>query len=82
MHSTDQARTVAFGHVGLHVSDIERSIRFYRDVLGFEEQIVVPNADDETVIEHSQLHWPEGGVVQAHTANREGRHLPHRRNYS
>ena len=29
---------VDIGHVHLKVADIERSLRFYRDVLGFEEQ--------------------------------------------
>src|SRR5688500_20279177 len=29
---------VDIGHVHLKVSDIERSLAFYRDVLGFEEQ--------------------------------------------
>ena len=24
------------GHVGIHVSNVERSIRFYRDVLGLK----------------------------------------------
>jgi uncharacterized glyoxalase superfamily protein PhnB len=52
--------------------DAPAGIRFLTEVLGFEEQIVVPNEDDPTVIEHSQLRWPEGGVLQAHTANREG----------
>jgi catechol 2,3-dioxygenase-like lactoylglutathione lyase family enzyme len=37
MNSSDHARPVGFGHVGLHVSDIERSIRYYRDVIGLEE---------------------------------------------
>src|SRR3712207_8886886 len=26
------------GHVHLHVGDVERAVRFYRDVLGFEVQ--------------------------------------------
>jgi PhnB protein len=36
------------------------------DVFGFEEQIVVVD-DDGTTVHHSQLRWPEGGVVQAGT---------------
>jgi catechol 2,3-dioxygenase-like lactoylglutathione lyase family enzyme len=28
--------TVAFSHIGICVSDLERSVRFYRDALGFE----------------------------------------------
>jgi catechol 2,3-dioxygenase-like lactoylglutathione lyase family enzyme len=37
MNSSQRARPVAFGHIGLHVSEMERSIRFYRDVVGLEE---------------------------------------------
>ena len=37
MNASDRARPVAFGHVGLHVSDIERSIRYNRDVIGLDE---------------------------------------------
>ena len=37
MNSNHRARPVDFGHIGLHVSDIERSIRFYCDVIGLEE---------------------------------------------
>lgn len=32
--SEDRGRTVAFGHVGLQVSDLDRSIAYYRDVIG------------------------------------------------
>lgn len=37
MQTSDRGRPLAFGHIGLHVSDIERSIRFYRDVIGLDE---------------------------------------------
>jgi PhnB protein len=53
-------------------ADAPAGIRFLTEVLGFEEQIVVPNPDDPSVIEHSQLRWPEGGILQAATANRPG----------
>lgn len=53
-------------------ADAPAGIRFLTDVLGFEPQVVVANPDDESVIEHSQLRWPEGGIVQAYTANRPG----------
>ena len=53
-------------------ADAPAGIRFLTEVLGFEEQLVVPNPDDPSVIEHSQLRWPEGGILQAATANRPG----------
>jgi PhnB protein len=52
--------------------DAPAGIRFLTEVLGFEARIVVPNDSDPSVIEHSQLMWPEGGVLQAATANRAG----------
>jgi len=45
---------------------------FMCDVFGFERQIVVSSADDPAVIEHSQLRWPEGGIVQVSTVGRPG----------
>lgn len=54
----------------LNYADAEAGIAFCCDVLGFERQIVVPG-DEPGVVVHSQLVWPEGGIVQAGTANRE-----------
>jgi PhnB protein len=47
-------------------SDALAGIRQLVEVFGFEEQIVVVG-DDGTTVVHSQLRWPEGGVVQAGT---------------
>lgn len=55
----------------LNFADAPAGIRFMIDVLGFEEDLVVPG-EEAGVVEHSQLRWPEGGVVQAATANRPG----------
>ncbi|HEY4996761.1 MAG TPA: VOC family protein, partial [Solirubrobacteraceae bacterium] len=38
------ARGTAIGHVHMKVSDVARAERFYRDVLGFEEQAQIPSA--------------------------------------
>jgi len=35
---------LAVGHVHLHVGDLDRGRAFYRDVLGFEEMVIVPGA--------------------------------------
>lgn len=56
----------------LNYADAPAGIRFLTDVLGFETQLVVPSHTDPAVIEHSQLRWPEGGIVQAGSANRAG----------
>jgi PhnB protein len=46
--------------------DAVAGIRQLVEVFGFEEQIVVVGPDGTTV-HHSELRWPEGGVVQAAT---------------
>jgi len=55
----------------LNYADAEAGIAFLIDVLGFTSQIVVPGEAPGEVV-HSQLVWPEGGIVQAATANRDG----------
>jgi PhnB protein len=55
---------------GAFYEDALAGIRFLVDVLGFEEQLVVTGPDQRTVV-HSQLRWPEGGVVQAGTYDAE-----------
>lgn len=47
--------------------DAPAGIQFMTEVLGFEEQLVVTHPDDETNVVHSQIRWPEGGIVQAGT---------------
>lgn len=51
--------------------DAPAAIRFLVDVFGFEAVLVVPGEDD-SVVEHAQLRWPEGGGVMLGTANRPG----------
>lgn len=51
---------------GVFYEDALAGIRFLVDTFGFEEQIVVTDTDGTTVV-HSQLRWPEGGIVQAGT---------------
>jgi uncharacterized glyoxalase superfamily protein PhnB len=46
--------------------DALEGIRFLVDVFGFAERLVVRGADDQTVV-HSELRWPEGGIVQVGT---------------
>jgi PhnB protein len=56
----------------LHYRDAPGAIRFAIDVLGFQELIVVRDEADPAVVHHSELRWPEGGIVQIATADREG----------
>lgn len=49
----------------LFYRDAMAGIRFLVDQLGFEEQLVVPGPGN--TVEHSQIRWPEGGVVQVGT---------------
>lgn len=50
--------------------DAPAMIRLAVDVLGFTEQVVV-RGEGPGEISHSQLAWPEGGVVQIATADRQ-----------
>ena len=56
----------------MNYADARAGIAFLTDVLGFTAQLVVPDDADPSVIEHSQLVWPEGGTLQAGSANRPG----------
>ena len=51
---------------GVFYEDALAAIHFLVGVFGFEEQLVVTGPDERTVV-HSQLRWPEGGIVQAGT---------------
>ncbi len=55
-------------HIGICVSDLERSVRFYRDTLGFEElsRLDVRGEDSERLLDI------EGGELQAVYLQRDG----------
>lgn len=55
----------------LNFADAPAGIAFMTDVLGFVADLVVPDEHDPEVIVHSQMRWPEGGVVQVGSANRD-----------
>lgn len=71
---TGSAATAATGAIwaALNYADARAGIAFLTDVLGFVPELVVPDERDPSVIVHSQLRWPEGGVVQAGSAGRPG----------
>lgn len=50
----------------VYYEDALAGIRQLVEVFGFEEQLVVVD-DDGTTVHHSQLRWPEGGIVQVGT---------------
>jgi len=52
--------------------DAPAAIEFLTTGFGFTASIVVPNEADPSVIEHCQLHWPEGGGIMLGSANRPG----------
>jgi PhnB protein len=52
---------------GVSYRDAPAGIRFLVEVLGFEEQLVVTDPDDPANVVHSEMRWPEGGVLQAGT---------------
>jgi PhnB protein len=57
----------------VNYEDALAAIRFAVDVLGFREHLVVQDNEDPTIVHHSELHWPEGGVLQISTLHRPGR---------
>lgn len=40
-----QLKVTGINHVVLHVADVERAVRFYKDVLGFEDREISPRLD-------------------------------------
>jgi PhnB protein len=70
--ATAEAATTQGGiWAALNFADAPAGIRFMIDVLGFTDDLIV-SGTDAGIVEHSQLRWPEGGIVQAATANRPG----------
>ena len=55
----------------INSTDAMAMIRFLVDVVGFDEELVVSDAEPGVIV-HSQLRWPEGGVVHVATSNRPG----------
>lgn len=54
----------------LNYADARAAIAFLTTAFGFEEVLVVPNPEDDDVIEHCQMSWPEGGGVMLASAGR------------
>ena len=54
----------------LNYSDAPAAIDFLQGAFGFVATLVVPNESDDSVIEHAQLSWPEGGGVMLGSADR------------
>jgi PhnB protein len=64
--SADRPGTGGGIWAGVFYADALGAIRFLVETFGFDEQLVVTGADGTTVV-HSQLRWPEGGIVQVGT---------------
>jgi len=50
--------------------DAPAAIDFLQKAFGFTVVLVVPNDADDTIIEHAQLRWPEGGGVMLGSSGR------------
>lgn len=50
--------------------DAVAAIEFLTEAFGFTRSIVVTSDTDDSVIEHAQLRWPEGGGIMLGSANR------------
>lgn len=52
--------------------DAPAAIEFLQNAFGFTVALVVPNDADESIVEHAQLRWPEGGGVMLGSSGRPG----------
>lgn len=52
--------------------DAPAAIEFLGTAFGFTPALVVRAEGDDSVVEHAQLTWPEGGGIMLGSANREG----------
>jgi uncharacterized glyoxalase superfamily protein PhnB len=55
----------------LTYEDAPAAVRFLRDVLGFEETLVVTDEGDAKVVHHAEMRWPEGGGVMFGSSGRD-----------
>jgi len=53
-------------------TDARAAIDFLERAFGFTATLVVPNEEDDAVVEHCQMSGPEGGGIMLGTANRPG----------
>lgn len=51
-------------------ADARAAVAFLEEAFGFTATLVVPNPDDDAVIEHCQMAAPEGGGIMLGSANR------------
>lgn len=54
----------------LNYRDARAAIRQLVDVLGFVERAVYADDQDDSIVHHAELRWPEGGGVMLGTADR------------
>jgi len=51
-------------------NDARAALEFLEEAFGFTTTLVVPNPEDDAVIEHCQMSGPDGGGIMLGTANR------------
>ena len=56
----------------LNYANARAAIEFLERALGFTTKLVVPDPDDDTIVEHCQMSGPEGGGIMLGTADRPG----------
>jgi uncharacterized glyoxalase superfamily protein PhnB len=68
--STEASTNPAYVWPCVNYQDAPAAIRFLTDAFGFVSTGTYTADDDETVVQHAELLWPEGGGVMLGTANR------------
>lgn len=56
----------------IRYNDAPAALDFLTSVFGFDLVVSYPNADDPSIIDHAQLHWPEGGGIMMGSQRESG----------
>ncbi|WP_111767415.1 VOC family protein [Nakamurella deserti] len=62
-NTTDDARPAPQIWPGLRYRDAPAALEYLTGVLGFRLVAAYRSADDDRIVEHAQLNWPEGGGI-------------------
>lgn len=68
VHPANAAPPTVWG--SQNYADANAAIEFLTNVLGFTASMIVVDPDDDSIVHHAELWWPEGGGFMLGTSNR------------